>query len=34
MANIYREESPTAIYTRFHVNLAVSMASFIWSNDV
>jgi len=28
MAHIYREESPTAIYTRFNANLAVTMASF------
>jgi len=28
MANIYREESPTAIYTRFDANLVVATASF------
>ena len=28
MAHIYREESPTVIYTRFDANLAVTTASF------
>ena len=28
MTHIYREESPTAIYTRFDANLAVATASF------
>jgi len=28
MANIYREESPTTIYTRFDANLAVATSSF------
>jgi len=28
MANIYREESPTAIYTRFNANIVVATASF------
>jgi len=28
MANIYKEESPTAIYTYFNANLVVATASF------
>jgi len=28
MANIYREKTPTTIYTRFDANLAVATASF------
>jgi len=28
MANVYREETPTAIYTRFDANLAVATTSF------
>jgi len=28
MASIYREESPTAIYTHFNANLAVATTSF------
>jgi len=28
MANVYREETPTAIYTQFDANLVVATASF------